>query len=394
MEKRINHLLNQFQADTLNNAEKQELLELADAENELVSKEIIPMIMQEEQSAKQTRVEGNWENVLQNVLATDKPQKLKRRTLIPILRWAAAIIVLIAVSITVYIKSYNPTQKVHVFVQDVLPGGNKAILTLADGKKISLTDAVTGDIAKQSGLSITKAADGQLIYKVSEVVRDADDSKVNTISTPRGGQWQVRLPDGSVVWLNAESSLTYPLSFASAKQRIVQLTGEAYFEVTKDKLHPFIVRTAKQEVEVLGTHFNINCYADEDVTKTTLLEGSVRVFHNNTHDTEVLKPGEQSVLSNNGINVRNTDVEESIAWKNGYFMFDNEKQESIMRKLSRWYNVDVKYADASAKEVMYYGTVSRFGKVSQVLRKLEQTGEVRFDIKDNKIIVYKEDKKK
>lgn len=392
MEKRINHLLNQFQEGKLNNVEKQELLELVESNKEVINNELVHMIAEEEKSIKDTEVNEKWDTVLQNILAADKPHKVRRRFLTPALQWASAAIILIAISVTSYFYSVNKGQKEHVFVQDVLPGGNKAVLTLADGKKISLTDAVAGDIAKQSGISITKTADGQLIYKVSGGVNETDDSKMNTISTPRGGQWQVQLPDGSMVWLNAASSLTYPLSFVSAKQRVVDLSGEAYFEVAKDKLHPFVVRTAKQEVEVLGTHFNINCYADEYVTKTTLLEGSVRVSHNTTHDTEILKPGEQSVLSSTGINIKGIDVEEAIAWKNGYFMFNNEKQESIMRKISRWYNVEIEYADADAKEVMYYGTVGRFGKVSQVLRKLEQTGEVRFDIKDNKIIVYKEDK--
>jgi ferric-dicitrate binding protein FerR (iron transport regulator) len=193
-----------------------------------------------------------------------------------------------------------------------------------------------------------------------------------------------------LVWLNAASSLTYNLNLASAKQRLVKLQGEAYFEVAKDKAHPFVVSTEKQTVEVLGTHFNINSYPDERVTKTTLLEGSIRVSHRDTQETEILQPGEQSIVSSSGISVNEVDTDEFIAWTKGYFMFNNERQESIMRKLSRWYNVEVEYADEAAKNVMYYGTVSRFEKVSKVLRKFEQTGEVRFDIKANKIIVYKE----
>ena len=160
--------------------------------------------------------------------------------------------------------------------------------------------------------------------------------------------------------------------------------------MAKDKAHPFIVKTAKQELEVLGTHFNINSYPDEPVTKTTLIEGSVRVANLDKSDTQILKPGQQSILINGGFEVKNVDTDEAVAWKNGYFMFNNEKQESILRKLARWYNVEIEYADQEAKNVMYYGTVSRFEKISKVLRKFEQTGEVRFDIKGNKIIVYKE----
>lgn len=162
------------------------------------------------------------------------------------------------------------------------------------------------------------------------------------------------------------------------------------FEVAKDKAHPFIVETEKQSVEVLGTHFNINSYQDEIVTKTTLIEGSVRVLHKRTNESEILKPGEQSIVSVSGIDIKEADVDEAIAWKEGYFKFNNEKQVSILRKVARWYNVEVEYVDPEAKDVMYYGTVSRFEKISMVLRKFEQTGEVRFDIKGNKLIVYKE----
>ncbi|MNJ87630.1 fec operon regulator FecR [compost metagenome] len=273
----------------------------------------------------------------------------------------------------------------------VKPGKNNATLTLADGKKISLNDVANGDLIKQAGLSISKTAAGQLVYSVEKVDKIADDSKMNTISTPNGGEWQIRLPDGSIVWLNAASSLEYPLNIGVVKNRVVKLKGEAYFEVAKDATRPFIVETEKQKLEVLGTHFNVNSYSDEHITRTTLLEGSVRVSDvKNLSASEILKPGEQSVLTGHGIKVKTVNTDESIAWKNGYFSFNNEKQESIMRKISRWYNVQIEYADPEAKEVMYYGTMSRFDKISQVLRKFEQTGEVRFDIKGNKLIVYKE----
>jgi transmembrane sensor len=228
-----------------------------------------------------------------------------------------------------------------------------------------------------------------LVYNVAES-KNIEDTRLNTISTPNGGEWQIRLPDGSTVWLNAASSIQYSLNIGTAKQRIVKLDGEAYFEVAKDAAHPFIVETDKQSVEVLGTHFNINSYHDEIVTKTTLLEGSVRVLHHSSNQSEILKPGEQSIVSASGIDVKGVDMDEAIAWKNGYFMFNNEKQESILRKVARWYNVEIEYADPAAKEVMYYGTVSRFEKISKILTKFEQTGEVRFDIKGNKVIVYKE----
>jgi len=388
MEQRINYLLKQFTADALSPAEKQELLALASDPASSVGDEIVKMIESEEATAAAVTETEKWETVLNNVLATDKPKKTPRSILLRPLKWAAAAAVLVVFSFTAYL-SLNK-KKEHVFASDVAPGKNKAILTLADGRKISLSDAANGDVIEQAGISVSKTANGQLVYHIEKTAGNIDDSKVNTISTPNGGEWEIRLPDGSVVWLNAASSLKYSLNIGSSKQRKVELTGEAYFEVAKDKAHPFIVKTSKQELEVLGTHFNINSYANENVTRTTLLEGSVRVADLNSTEMLVLKPGEQSVLSNSGLTIKNANTDEAIAWKNGYFMFDNEKQESILRKIARWYNVEIEYADPEAKEVMYYGTVSRFEKISKVLRKLEQTGEVRFDIKGNKLIVYKE----
>ena len=386
MEERIHYLLQQFTAKTLSQSEREELLVLAENSTSLLSDEIVKMIIAEEEHAVDV-VEEKWNPVLNKILAVDKPSRSPKRILMKSLKWAAAAVVFIVFSFAAYLSLQK--KKEHVFATDVAPGKNKAILTLADGKKISLSDAMNGDIAKEAGFSITKTADGQLVYNVAGS-ENVNDSRLNTISTPNGGEWQIQLPDGSMVWLNAASSIQYSLNIGTAKQRVVKLDGEAYFEVAKNATHPFIVETDKQSVEVLGTHFNINSYKDERVTKTTLLEGSVRVSHNITNESEVLKPGEQSLVSVSGMDIKEVDVDESIAWKNGYFMFNNERQESILRKVARWYNVEIEYADADAKEVMYYGTVSRFEKISKVLRKFEQTGEVRFDIKGNKVIVYKE----
>ncbi|WP_461788448.1 FecR family protein [Pedobacter sp.] len=313
------------------------------------------------------------------------------------IRWAAAAVVFLAVATSIYLftnKGILTNVGKREYASDVLPGGNKAILVLANGKRISLTDVNNGDVVEEAGLSITKTSDGQLVYTVKNSSSgSSQDQAFNTIETPKGGMWQVKLPDGSAVWLNAASSLTYPLAFSNGKNRTVELRGEAYFEVAKDSSHPFVVKTGKQEVTVLGTHFNINSYSDETTVKTTLLEGSVLVSPNqHVGESLVLKPGEQAVLTTTGIVVREVDADEAIDWKNGYFMFNNEKQESIMRKIARWYNVKVTYADAEARAVTYYGSISRFENVSKVLRKFEQTGEVRFEINNDQITVYKEDK--
>lgn len=332
-----------------------------------------------------------------SVTPQNKSEKRTKLVFSSFTRWVAAAAVFIVIGTLAYFYSSNVINQKSMkpYASDALPGSNKAVLVLANGRKISLTDVNNGDVAKEAGLSITKTSDGQLVYTISDVASNKNtenlDNAFNTIETPKGGMWQVKLPDGSSVWLNAVSSLTYPLSFSKSHKRIVELKGEAYFEVAKDKLHPFVVKTSRQEIEVLGTHFNINSYADEDVVKTTLIEGSVKVnSYQADGATEILKPGEQSILTTKGFNIKQVDADEVIDWKNGYFMFNNEKQESIMRKIARWYNVQVEYADASAKEVTYYGSISRFENVSKVLRKFEQTGEVRFEINKNKITVYKE----
>lgn len=269
--------------------------------------------------------------------------------------------------------------------QLILPGTDKALLTLANGKTIVLDSAGTGNITEESGIRITKTADG-LVYEVM-AAKNSKELVYNTISTPKGGQYQVLLPDGTKVWLNAASNLHFPVIF-SGNERKVELSGEAYFEVAKDAAKPFKVKTNTQEVEVLGTHFNLNAYADEDFTKTTLLEGKVKV----TRGTEqaLLIPGQQA------LNVRNSalmvkavkDVSEAIAWKNGLFMFDKEDIHMIMNKIARWYDVDVEYA-VDMKGKTYGGNISRFKDVSEVLNTMELTGTIHFKIEGRKIIVMR-----
>lgn len=267
---------------------------------------------------------------------------------------------------------------------DIVPGGDKAFLTLANGRKISLTDAANGEIAKEAGLSITKTADGQLVYTVKEDT-ETSTSLWNTIETPKGGKYQINLPDGTRVWLNAASSLRYPAKFAGDK-RAVTLTGEGYFEVAKNREMPFIVKTAGQEVQVLGTHFNINSYTDEGSVKTTLAEGSVRVIPAAEAEKVTLKPGEQSELDKKGIQVKKADLEAVLAWKQGDFIFDGEDLKSIMRKVARWYDVEVIYKGAF-DNLKFGGSISRSKNISSVLGIMEETGSVHFDIEGKRVTV-------
>lgn len=286
----------------------------------------------------------------------------------------------------------------------IIPGRNSATLTLADGKKIILSDAHSGELAKESGVMISKTADQQIVYNVVDQKGIKNDKNAsgnseattyNTLSTAKGETFQVRLPDGSLVILNAASSLTYSTGLNKQAKRSVKLSGEAYFEVSKLPMNfkvagnisqrkPFIVVTGQQEVEVLGTHFNINSYTDEAAVKTTLLEGSVRVSNHTAE--KILKPGQQSISKPDGFVVKEVNIQQTVAWKNGTFDFDNEDIQSVMRKISRWYNVEIVFEGTVTRE-RFNGALSCHKNISQMLKMLESTGVVHFKIEGRRVIV-------
>ncbi|MGK6350713.1 FecR domain-containing protein [Parapedobacter sp. DT-150] len=251
--------------------------------------------------------------------------------------------------------------------QDIAPGGNRAILKLADGTEITLDDRQDGKVAQEGGHSIYKNTDGELVYQLADQRNtDAGIPKFNTMSTPRGGQYHLVLPDGTKVWLNAASTLTYAVS-KSANERLVTLEGEAYFEVTKDPRRPFRVKSKGQVVEVLGTHFNINSYADEPDVKTTLVEGLVKVIESNHQRMVMLQPGQQAALSGSSrLSVRPVNTADAIAWKNGKFNFNDSDIGSIMRQLSRWYDVEVIF-EGKMPNITLWGGMYRNTNASKAL---------------------------
>lgn len=296
---------------------------------------------------------------------------------------AASILLVASASFFFFFNQKNGTLASH----DIDPGRYKALLTLADGRQIALTDAANGKLAVQNGIQITKAADGQLIYQVKDPGQKINEAPLfNHISTPKGGQYQINLPDGTRVWLNAASSLKFPASFNNLKERRVELTGEAYFEVAKNKSLPFLVSTHQQKVEVLGTHFNINSYDNELTVKTTLLEGSVMVSTLNNLVKKVLKPGEQSVLHSGQMMVNAVDTESETAWKDGDFNFEDTDIQSIMRKLERWYDLEVIY-EGNIPKTTFGGKISIHRPLSKALKLLESTGDVHFKVEGRRIIV-------
>jgi transmembrane sensor len=305
---------------------------------------------------------------------------------------AAAILVILGTGLH-YFYPGNSSGPVHPrsnYAKDIAPGGNKAVLTLANGKKISLTDIRKGQITNQAGIRIAKTKDGELVYTITDHRNAAGPLAFNTIETPKGGQYHIHLPDGTMVLLNAASSLKFPTRF-TGNSRTVLLSGEGYFEVAKDRSKPFRVITSKQQVEVLGTHFNINAYADEKAIKTTLLEGSVKISVEE-HKSIVLSPGQQSLFDEKGIMVKNVDVENITAWKENYFIFNDDNLEGIMRQVARWYNVEVRYV-GNPPDLTFTGAISRTKNISSVLNALQETGNADFKIEGKTIIVTEKTKK-
>jgi transmembrane sensor len=305
---------------------------------------------------------------------------------------AAAVVLLLGGGGYYYLfmpKAGSRVVQVERFKNDVQPGGNRAILTLANGSKLVLDSAGNGQIAQQGGVGVQQLGNGQLAYRVLAAKPTA--VLYNTLQTPRGGMYQLRLPDGSRVWLNAESSIRYPVYF-TGKEREVELSGEAYFEVIKNVSKPFVVKTANQKVEVLGTGFDINAYPDEVAVKTTVLEGSVRVSGDSTGSAEgdqpvVLRGGEQArLVTGGGLSVdQHPDIDQVMAWKNGLFRFNDASIETIMRNAARWYDVDIVYK--TDNKLGFVATISRDVPISKLLKLLELTDRVHFQIDGKKITV-------
>ncbi|MCD0490393.1 DUF4974 domain-containing protein [Pedobacter sp. MC2016-14] len=308
---------------------------------------------------------------------------------LPILRYAAAAVVFMAVASGLFFytnKSISGQNTAKNIAHVISPGSNKAILTLADGSKIELNDSLSGSLAQQGNINIKKTADGQLIYQVGNN-NGAIETGDNMISTPRGGQYQVILPDQSHVWLNASSSIKFPAAFAG-NLRQVKITGEVYFEVTRNTTKPFRVETKNgTAIEVLGTHFNVNAYEDEPLITATLLSGSVNVKSGSRN--EIIKPGEQARINANRetkIGVYDVNAENVAAWKDDLFVFENEDIQTAMRRIARWYNIEISYPQGIPEKTIG-GTISRFKDVAELLNLIEQTGGVKFKIEGRRVLV-------
>jgi transmembrane sensor len=330
-----------------------------------------------------------WNRILQKVPNDHHKQYLKRWYSI-----AAAVILCCFASGAYFLlkkpDTCNLPAKNQLLKNDIAPGGNKAVLTLANGTRVILDDTKNGNVSQNASIKVNKTGNGILVYHFTKSVSGKNvtaSSEINTITTPRGGQYQIELEDGTKVWLNAASSIKFPQVFTE-DTRQVELSGEAYFEVTKNKAKPFVVKANGTQVQVFGTHFNVNAYTDNPIIATTLLEGSVSMTYAGA--TVMLKPGQQGVASKTGLPIKAgfVDTEEIMAWKNGLFVFHDQSIANIMKQVSRWYDVDIEYQDG-VQNREFGGTISKYKNITELLNNLQLTQTIHYKLEGRRVIIMK-----
>ncbi|TAN17262.1 MAG: FecR family protein [Chitinophagaceae bacterium] len=413
-QERLSYLLKQYKDGSLTEKETEELKTFCSPGQEPELLDWIQQRMETQRSSRDNIPAAELQALTAKILSLDKPgireervkaTAVRRMRHSKIVRWAAAVILLL-IGASVYYYTVKRTDegkapKISATGNDVAPGSNKAILTLANGSKVLLDSVSNGIVTSQGNSKVIKVANGMIAYNNSQRTTHRlplTTVSYNTLTTPRGGQYQLKLPDGTKVWLNAASSITFPTAF-TGNERKVKVTGETYFEVAKDPSQPFIVYYPSpigggQEgaVQVLGTYFNINAYNDEPAMKVTLLAGKIKILSNvEGGQSSVIRPDEQVQVNRDGSMTVNTEVDtsETVAWKNGKFKFDNTSLTELMRQLSRWYNVTVIYTGdvkENTGKYAFVGEIKRDSDLSLVLKLLELGG-VHFKIDGRKLIV-------
>lgn len=384
---RIKYLFELYTSKSASSAEIEEFFELTigdqfnDELRALIQSELSDTEIQE--GYDERRWDLVFQKVKQTVLKEDRAIKRQFKRMYKI-AFAAAVALIVFGAGLFYFNQQQYVDTAVQYVTDIAPGKQGATLTLANGKKIALSAAGNGALTNEAGVLITKSAEGQLVYEIQgkEILGD----NLNTLSTLKGQTYMLVLPDKSKVWLNAASSITYAAKLygngAHAK-RTVKLSGEAYFEVAKDSDHPFVVESKGQQVEVLGTHFNISSYQDESLLKTTLLEGRVKVVEGSMQ--KILSPGYQAINSGQTLQLEKVDTELVVAWKNGMFQFYRANVKTVMKQLARWYDVDVEY-QGQIPDREFTGKMYRKVNLSEALNILSEL-DVKFKIQGRKIIV-------
>ncbi|GAA4180278.1 FecR family protein [Sphingobacterium ginsenosidimutans] len=295
---------------------------------------------------------------------------------------AASLVLICAVSFYIFQKQADKPSSAEELSSNINPATDQATLTLGNGEKILLDNSKNGELSAEGNIHINKLKPGNLVYTASKKVSKVH---INTLSTPRGGRYQLTLADGTQVWLNAQSSITYPSAFQGTS-REVTITGEVYFEVAHNAAMPFRVKSENQLIEVLGTHFNVNTYNAKSSAKTTLLSGSIALT--NSHQRIILKPGEQGIVAAHSMSVKNVDPVEAIAWKEGYFDFTDADIGSVIDELGRWYNVDIRYNGTATKET-FTGRIPRSWPFEKVLNLLKTFKSIQVEMQGRRLIVEK-----
>lgn len=315
-----------------------------------------------------------------------KRPKIRRLSLLRTIGYAASLVFILGIGYYYYQYRFSDTySKEHqIELAALQPGSNKAVLQMENGTTIILDTLLQDELREIDGVMVQLNKDGQLVYLAQE---RSTTSKNNQIITPKGGQYALVLPDGTQVWLNAESKISFPNSFAHQTARSVTLEGEAYFKVTKDADHPFVVTVNEQRIEVLGTEFNVNAYAENTFIKTSLVKGSV-LFGKHR-----LRPGESAVVEDNKTIVYKDNIDDIIAWKNGYFVFPEERLEVAMQKVARWYDLEVSFADEEARSILFGGSISRHENAQKIFDMIEKTADVKITVKHKKVTVHYDKKK-
>lgn len=375
---KIRQLVSRYLNDELSDEERQQLLQITeDADNADLIK-VLGDMLAAEPMAHVPVDERRLRQSLTKVLAVDKGiRHLRVRRTVYWLRYAAAVILVAGIGAYAWLKERDQphlsakNNMLTAPVSDVAPGGQKAVLTLADGTAIQLDSAADGQLATQQGSQVLKK-DGRVIYTSTD--KEENIQVYNTLRTPRGGVYQITLPDGTRVWLNAASSISYPVAFTGG-ERVVKITGEVYFEVASHPQRPFIVKVNEtNSIEVLGTQFDVKAYGEDDLISTTLLQGAVRIVSNGKK--AALKPGQQASISDRQLLVKTIGqggISEAMAWKEGRFNFQDASLQEIMRQLSRWYDIEVVY-EKGIPDLEFIGEVERSLPLSQVLKGLKMSG--------------------
>ncbi len=339
---------------------------------------------------QETDASAEWELTESDYTRVDRRLKNKlgiRREPRVSKTWLAAASVILISGMFLFLSQRQGTSpEVKIAIQDTIvrPGGNYAILTLSNGKKITLDEKDSWKARTEDGVQVTRSTEGQIA--ISSLASKRETSSYSSIQTPVGGQFSIVLEDGTKVWLNSETTLRFPDAFAQGHRK-VELTGEAYFEVSKDKHRPFTVSTDEKKIEVLGTHFNVRAYKSEETFRTTLLEGSVRITDNKSGKTTLMRPDDEVIIYRGQLTLNHIRTESAVAWKNGYFDFNNKTVETAMTELGRWYGVEVEYRNEAIRDLQLAGTISRYSDISQVLKKIELTGAAHFNRTGRTIII-------